>query len=267
MPTGNKLLDAEQAVAHVRDGDLLYLGGTVLDRKPVGLVQALIAAGRTALDIVTFAGSIDVDLLVAAGAARSVASAYVGLGPLGPAPHFTKSVKAGVVDDLEYSEWTLLGRLRAAAMGIPFLPTRAATGSDILAIHGFESVRDPYTGDPYVALAPLIPDVTLLHAWRASPSGHVQMAWPPQHLWDVDVVAARAARRVVVSVDKVVSEAVISAEPEYTRLFSFEVDVIVELPGGSWPTSSPPDHEEDLSVLADYYSSGGDPGVLARAAA
>jgi glutaconate CoA-transferase subunit A len=262
---GEKLVDLGQAADLVGDGDLVYLGGTVLDRKPVALVQAIVAAGRKDLRIATFAGSIDVDLLVAAGATRSVASAYVGLGPIGPAPRFTRAVKAGEVDDIEYSEWTMLGSLRAAAMGIPFLPTRGGTGSDILGIHDFESVGDPYTGETFVALAPLRPDVTLLHAWRASPSGHVQMAWPPQHLWDVDVVAARAADRVVVSVDEIVPETVIAAESQYTRLFAFEVDAVVEIPGGSWPTSSPPGHEEDLAALAEYRASGGDPRTLAAA--
>jgi hypothetical protein len=92
------------------------------------------------------------------------------------------------------------------------------------------------------------------------------MAWPPQHLWDVDIVAARAAHRVVVSVDEVVPESVIVAEPEHTRLFSFEIDAIVEIPSGSWPTSSPPGHEEDLAAVSEYSASGGDPRTLETAA-
>ncbi len=262
----NKLIDRVSAVAMVSDGDTVYLGGAVLDRKPVALVQAIIAAGRKDLRVVTFAGSIDVDLLVGADATRSVAATYVGLGPIGAAPRFVAGVKAGHFDDLEYSEWTLLGRLRAAAMGIPFMPTRAATGSDVLAIHRFETVEDPYTGDSYTALEALHPDVTLIHAWRASPSGHVQMAWPPQHLWDVDVVAARAAHRVIVSVDEVVPESVVAAEPHYTRLFAFEVDAVVEIPGGSWPTSSAPSYEKDLPALTEYSATGGDPRTLESAA-
>ena len=151
-------------------------------------------------------------------------------------------------------------------MGIPFLPTRAATGSDILGIHDFAEIEGPYDGATYIALPPLHPDVALLHAWRASESGHVQMVWPPQHLWDVDVMAAHAADRVIVSVDEVVSDDVISASPEHTRLFSFEVDGIVEQPGGSWPTSSPPAQEVDAAAIERYVGSGGDPAMLQRVA-
>jgi glutaconate CoA-transferase subunit A len=265
MTSDTKVVSLQDAADVVQDGNTVYLGGTVLDRKPVALVRAIVAAGRRDLDIVTFAGSIDVDLLVGAGAARSVAAAYVGLGPSGSAPQFTAAVKAGSIEDLEYSEWLLLGRLRAAAMGIPFLPTRGGAGSDILDLHGFEQIVDPYTGDSYTALAPLRPDVTLLHAWRASAAGNVQLAWPPQHLWDVDVVAARAGNRVVVEVDEIVPESVITDAPEHTRLFGFEVDAVVEVPGGSWPTSSPPLYEEDATALAGYAESGGDARSLETA--
>ena len=262
MASNLKLVDTSRAAGTVHDGDTVYFGGTVLDRKPMELTRALIEAGRRDLDVVTFAGSLEIELLVAAGCVRSVAAAYVGLGRFGPAPRFVAGVKAGAFDDLEYSEWSLLGRLRAASMGIPFLPTRAGTGSETLAIHDFASVADPYSGDAYVALPPLQPDITVLHAWRASPSGHVQIAFPPQHLWDIDVLAARAADRVIVGVDQIVSEEAIASNPEHTRLFGFEVDMVVELPGGSWPTSSPPEHDLDEGAIGAYVSSGGKSGIL-----
>ncbi len=262
MASNLKLVDVSRAAETVNDGDTVYFGGTVLDRKPMELTRALIRAGKRDLDVVTFAGSLEIELLVAAGSVRSVAAAYIGLGRFGPAPRFVAGVKAGVFDDLEYSEWSLLGRLRAASMGIPFLPTRAGTGSETLAIHNFASVADPYSGDNYVALPPLQPDITVLHAWRASPSGHVQIAFPPQHLWDIDVLAARAADRVIVGVDQIVSEEEIASIPEHTRLFGFEVDMVVELPGGSWPTSSPPEHDVDEGAIGAYVSSGGDAGTL-----
>ncbi len=262
MAPNPKVVDASRAADTVHDGETVYFGGTVLDRKPMELTRALIGAGRRDLDVVTFAGSLEIELLVAAGSVRSVAAAYVGLGRFGPAPRYVAGVKAGRFDDLEYSEWSLLGRLRAASMGIPFLPTRAGTGSETLAIHDFASVADPYSGDTYVALPPLQPDIALLHAWRASPSGHVQMASPPQHLWDVDVLAARAADRVIVGVDQIVSEEAIASTPEHTRIFGFEVDMVVELPRGSWPTSSPPQHDVDEGAIGTYVSSGGEPGTL-----
>ena len=68
-----KLVDVSRAADTVQDGDTVYFGGTVLDRKPMELTRALIRAGRRDLEVVTFAGSLEIELLVAAGSVRSVA--------------------------------------------------------------------------------------------------------------------------------------------------------------------------------------------------
>jgi len=261
------LADLDTIAGGVASGSCVYLGGAVLRRKPLAFVRALVAAGVRDLDVVTFTGSLDVELLLAGDAVRSISSAYVGLGSVGFAPRFSAAARAGTVRDVEHTEWTLLGRLRAAAMGVPFLPTRAGAGSEVVDALGFERVRDPYSGASYLALPPLRPDVAVLHAWRASPAGDVQLPWPPEHLWDVDVLAARAAERVVVTVEEVVPEATVAAAPELTRLFGFEVDAVVETPGGAWPTASPPVHDTDEAAVAAYAASGGDLDALQRTAA
>lgn len=253
-------LDA--ALAAIPDGTVVYLGGAVLNRRPVALCRALAAAGRRDLEVVTFAGSIDVDLLIEAGCVTTVRSAYVGMGRVGFAPNFVKAVKAGTIEDVEYSEWTMLQGIRAAADGLPFLPTRAGGDSDVVAALNYESVVDPYTGASYLAVPPLRPDVAVIHAWRASPTGDVQFGWPPEHLWDVDVLAARAARFVIVTVDEIVSPAEIAQRSELTRLFGFEVDLLVHLPGGAWPSACPPLTGEDHHAVQAYVRSGGDPQTL-----
>ncbi len=250
----------------VPDGSSVYLGGSAVDRKPVALVLQLIEQGKRDLDLIAFTGSIDVDLLVGAGCVRSVAAAYVGIGPHGRAPRFTAAVVGGTIEDLEYSEWSLLGRLRAASMGIPFLPTRAGEGSETVGNLGFASVRDPYEGVDYLALPPLHPDVALLHAWRASETGTVQLPAPRQHLWDVDILAAHAARTVVVSVEEIVPEATVRSEPDLTVLHSFEIDAVLPFPKGSWPTSAPPSIEADHEALARYVLTGGDTATLTGSA-
>ena len=129
----------------------------------------------------------------------------------------------------------LVGGLRAAVMGVPFLPTRAALGSDLVAERGFRTVRDPYGGDELLAVPAIHPDVAFVHAWRADEEGNVQFPWPPDHLADVDVLVARAARTTIVSVEEIVPAEVVAAEPERTKLFGFEIDLLVEAPGGARP--------------------------------
>lgn len=256
----------DEAVAAIADGTVLYLGGAVLNRRPVAVCRALAAAGRRNLEVIAFAGSVDVDVLVEAGCAATVRSCYVGMGRSGFAPNFSRAVKSGTIEDVEYSEWTMVQGIRAAADGLPFLPTRAGEGSEVVAALGMKQVVDPYTGQSFLAVPPLRPDVTVIHAWRASPDGDVQFGWPPEHLWDVDILAARAARFVIVTVDEIVSGAEIAARSELTRLFGFEVDLLVHLPGGAWPTACPPVADEDHSAVEAYVRSGGDPAKLSVAA-
>jgi glutaconate CoA-transferase subunit A len=233
----------------VHDGDTVAFSGAILRGKPVAAARALAEAGRKDLDLVTFTGALEVELLLAAGALRSVTSSYVGLGPHGPARAFAAAVADGTIDDRELSEWMLVGGLRAATMGIPFLPTRAALGSQLVEERGFRTVADPYTGDELLAVPAIRPDVGFVHAWRADADGNVQLPWPPDHLADVDVLVARASRVTVVSVEEIVAAEVVAAEPERTKLFGFEVDLLVEAPGGARPGSLPPLYHDDAEWI------------------
>jgi glutaconate CoA-transferase subunit A len=230
----------EQAVGLIRDGDTVAVGGAVLSRKPMAAIRALARMGRRDLDLVTFAGSLEVEELLAAGALRSVRSSYVGLGAHGSAPRFTAAASSGEVEDREESEWMLLGRLRAAASGMAFIATRAGMESDLVGSAGLREVTDPYTGEQLLAVPALHPDVAIIHAWRADPAGNVQMPWPPDHLADVDLLIARAARQVIVTVESVVDPAEIVASARDTVLCAFEIDAVAPAPRGAAPTAMPP---------------------------
>jgi glutaconate CoA-transferase subunit A len=239
------IVELEQAVAHVRDGDRVGVGGAVLSRKPMAAVRALAATGRRDLELVTFAGSLEVEELLAAGALSAVRSSYVGLGAHGPAPLFAASVASGAVADLEESEWMLLGGLRAAAAGMPFLPTRAGLGSDLVSARGLREVVDPYTGIAALAVPALGLDVAILHAWRADTAGHIQTPWPPDHLADVDLLLARSARTVIVTVEELVDVEQIVSSARDTVLYPFEINAVVLAPAGAAPTAYPPLYPAD----------------------
>ena len=253
----------QDAAALVEDGATVAFSGAVLRGKPVAAARALAEAGRKNLDLVTFTGSLEVELLLAAGALRSVTSSYVGLGAHGPARGFAAAVADAVVDDRELSEWMLVGGLRAATMGVPFLPTRAALGSQLVAERGFRTVADPYTGDELLAVPAIRPDVGFVHAWRADAGGNVQLPWPPDHLADVDLLVARSSRVTVVSVEEIVAAELVAAEPERTKLFGFEVDLLVEAPGGGRPGSLPPLYHDDAGWIREHRDAIGD-SVLAE---
>lgn len=242
----------DEAIALVDDGSTVGFSGAVLRGKPVAAARALALGGKRELELVSFTGSLEVELLLAAGALRKVVSSYVGLGAHGLARGFSAAVADSRVEDCELSEWMLVGGLRAAAMGLSFLPTRAALGSELVTARDFRTVHDPYTGEELLAVPAIRPDVAFVHAWRADEEGNVQLPWPPDHLADVDVLLARAARTTVVSVEEIVPADVIAAEPERTKLFGFEVDLLVEAPGGARPGALPPLYGEDGGWIAEH---------------
>lgn len=240
----------EDALGLVRNGDTIGIGGAVLSRKPMAAVRALAASGRRDLELVTFAGSLEVELLVHAGAVRAVRSSYVGLGSHGAAAGFAAAVASGAVEDLEESEWMLLGRLRAAAAGVPFIVTRAGIGSDLVRARGLREVVDPYTDERLLAIPALHPDVAILHAWRSDRAGNIQTSWPPDHLADVDLLLARAARRVIVTVERIVDGDEVVATARDTVLYPFEIDAVVVAEHGATPTALPPFYGVDAGALA-----------------
>lgn len=245
------IVSLDDAIALVRDGDTIAVGGAVLSRKPMAAVQALCDSGRRDLELVTFAGSLEVERLLAAGALRAVRSSYVGLGSHGSARRFTAAVAAGEIEDLEESEWMLLGRLRAAAAGMPFIVTRAGMGSDLVSARGLREISDPYSQERLLAIPALHPDVALVHAWRSDPRGNIQMSWPPDHLADVDLLMARAARRVIVTVEQLVGHDEVIASARDTVLYPFEVDAVVVTERGAIPTALPPFYGFDAAAVAE----------------
>jgi glutaconate CoA-transferase, subunit A len=242
------------AMAGLAPGSVVAVGGSPLARKPLAAVRALAASGARELELLTFTGSLDVEILLAAGCLRAVRSSHVSRGEAGRCAVFERAVDAGAIEDLEESEWMLLGRLRAAAAGLPFLPSRAALGSELVAARGLREVTDPYSGVDYLAIPALAPDLALIHGWRADAAGNLQMPWPPEHLADVDVLMARAAKRVVVTVERIVPVAQIAADAQHTVLFGFEVDAVIEVPGGAAPTGSAPDYGADLPAVRAFVS-------------
>src|SRR5882672_7665372 len=162
----DKLVELDQAAAAVTDGAIVALGGGLSARLPMALVREMIRQQRRGLHVVGSAHGIDVDLLVAGGALAVCEESYVGFEQdLGLAPAFRRAAETGTIEVRESCCVTVLAQLRAAEMGLPFLPVRGVKGTDIGRLHGeYGVVECPFTGEKLVAVPPLGPDVALLHA-------------------------------------------------------------------------------------------------------
>ena len=241
-----KLIGLDEAAALVPDGARLGIGGVLLRRKPIALLEALAAAGTHDLRIYSFLASLDVELLVRSGSVAEVHSGYVGFEQLGFAPAYSDALSDGRVLAFEYSEFLFVAGLRASLAGLPFLPTRGARGSDLVAELGIAEVTCPYSGDVLLAAPALRPDVCMLHAEAADEHGNVLAPTARDFLFDADQTLARASERVVVSVERIVPTDELRGR---TLLHAFEVDAVVEARRGAWPTGLPGVYGADLEAV------------------
>lgn len=248
QPQRDKVVSLTAAIAEVRDGAMIALGGGLSARLPMAAVRELIRQGKRDLHLVGSAHSIDVDLLVAAGAVRRCEESYVGFEQdLGLAPAYRRAAESGAIEVAESCCVTILAQLRATEMGLPFLPVRGVRGSDIARLHPeYREVVCPFTGEVLVAVPALRPDVALLHAPLGDRYGNLHLEQP----YVLDERFAAASKRVVATLERLAStEEVVAAG---VTIAAHMVAAVVEAPFGAHPTSCYPDYAYDRQHLATY---------------
>jgi len=248
QPPGDKRASLAEAVSLVSDGAMVARGGGLCARLPMAMVRELIRQGRRGLHLIGSAHSIDVDLLVATGAVRRCEESYVGFEQdLGLAPGYRRAAEAGTIEVAESCCATILAQLRAAEMGLPFLPVRGVRGSDIRRLHPeYAEITCPFTGEILVAVPALRPDVALLHAPAGDRYGNLHLEQP----YVLDERFASASRLVVATVDELVSteEVVRSGVTIPAHL----VAAVAEVPYGAHPSSCYPRYAYDRGHLREY---------------
>src|SRR5580704_14159749 len=128
-----KVVSLEEAASFVRDGDSVGIGGSTMSRTPMGMIWALIRAGKKRLTCSRCIVSSDGDLLYGSEASAHIITSWFSQGILWGVSkvmrHYTETGRA------RYDEWSHMAmgmRFRAGAMGVPFMPMRSMLGSDVL---------------------------------------------------------------------------------------------------------------------------------------
>jgi glutaconate CoA-transferase subunit A len=248
----DKRTTAAEAVSELRDGMTLGLGGWGSRRKPMSLVRELLRSPVKDLTVVTYGGP-DVGLLCAAGKLRRLVYGFVSLDSIPLEPHFRKARQAGAFEARELDEGMLQWGLYAAALRLPFLPTRAGLGSDVMAINPeLRLVRSPYEdGEELVAVPALPLDVAFVHMNRADARGNAQFLGPDLYFDDLYCMAAK--RRFVSCEELVETSDLAKAGSFHTlRIQRHMVDGVIEAPGGAHFTECPPDYGRDEAFQREY---------------
>lgn len=249
----SKLVDLATAAALIPSGSSLSIGGSIIRRSPVALVRELIRTGKSGFTVLAYPAGFTTDLLAGAGAVDRVEAVYEGLFQFGFAHNFRRGVEQGRIDIRDFSEVAMAARFRAAASGVPFLPTDAMLGTG-MAAHNPEQVKEitcPFTGRLLHAVEPALSDFTLLHGYTADEYGNVQFP-VARDADDLDPVMAKAAQRLIVTVEKIVPHSEITKNPNLTYIPHTWVEAVVEVPFGAHPLSCDGYYDEDETHMREY---------------
>ena len=218
----------------------------------MSLVREILRSELRDLTIVSYGGP-DVGLLCASGRVKKVIYGFVSLDSIPLEPHFRIARQQASVEAVEFDEGMLQWGLYAAAIRLPFLPTRAGLGSDVLRINpDLELVRSPYDdGEELVAMPAIQLDAALIHMNRADAAGNGQYLGPDLYF---DDLFCMAAERRFMSCEKIVpTESLLDEGSVHTlRINRMLVDAVIEAPLGAHFTECPPDYGRDEEFQREY---------------
>ena len=226
----DKRMTPAEIVGQLSDGMTLGIGGWGPRRKPMALVREILRSDLKDLTVVAYGGA-DVGMLCAAGKVKKLVFAFVSLDAIPLEPWFRKAREAGQIEVLELDEGMFQWGLKAAAFGLPFLPTRVGLGTDLAELGGLKTVQSPYAdGEVLIAMPALKLDAALLHVNRSDWRGNIHAFGPDVYY---DEWFARAAAKTYVSCEELVDrmEDHYPAEAQANIVERAFISGVTEIPG------------------------------------
>jgi glutaconate CoA-transferase subunit A len=254
MGAASKLVQMEEAIArHVPSGSMVLMGAQLEQMIPFSAGHEIIRQGRRDLTLVGPISDILFDQMIGAGCVSRVMAAWVGNVSAGVGYCLRRAAEQGVprrIEMVDYSNFTVALALHAGALGVPFMPTYSTMGSDLLKKNGnLREFPSPVNEEKLVAVRALRPDVAIVQVQRADEQGNA-------HLWGslgVAVDGARAARKVIVVAEEIVSPEVIASDPNRTLIPGFLVAAVVAEPWGAHPSPMQGYYGRDHAFFHQYH--------------
>jgi glutaconate CoA-transferase subunit A len=262
-----KLIALKDAAALVPDGATLSIGGFTTQRHPMAFVYEIIRLKRRDLYLFGHSPGGDWDILIGAGCVKRVELAYEAdeaFNTVGP--RWRRAVEKGEIEWEDYSNFSMVARFTAGAMGIPFMPVRSLLGSDLVRksaltpgqraadartaskkVHVMESPFDP--SDRVVLVPAIRTEFAVLHVQKATPAGTVRIEGQSY----ADIQQALAAETVIVTAEEIVEEDELRQTPELNAIPFFAVKHVCHVPFGAHPYAVYNCYDYDPVQLKEYH--------------
>lgn len=216
----------------------------MLGRAPMALTFALLRAGRRDLRVLSLPNPLPAEVLVAAGAVVRVELLFGAItlaNRVRAMPALKRAIEDGRLAWVEHDGYRVVQRLRAAGMGLPFIPAPDADVSELSTMEPPVYAVDPFTGARVPVERAFHPDVALVHAHAADDAGNLYLEDPT-----TDLLMIAAAHRVIASAEVRVRKLARVTVP------AFQVERVCEVQGGAWPTGCVGCYPHDEAALLDY---------------
>ncbi len=256
----SKLMTMRQAIAElVPDGSSVALGLQMEQMIPFAAGHEIIRQKKRELRLIGPISDILFDQMIGAGCVKDVVAAWVGNVMMGSAYNFrhaTEVENPGTPGEklrvFNMTNFSIALALQAGALGVPFLPTRTAMGSDVpKGNHFFYQIISPFEPkETLLAVRAIVPDVTIVHLQRADKHGN-------SHCWanfGVMIEGVRAAKKVIVCAEEIVDDEVIASDPNRTVIPGFLVSAVVECPLGAHPSPVQGYYKRDDAFFQQYHA-------------
>ncbi len=256
----DKLMTVGEAVSKfVKDWDYLAIGGFGTNRIPTAVLHEILRQGKRELGLSGHTATHDFQIMAAGGVLNRVDVAYVvGLEARGLSRVARNLFEEAKIEVCEWTNAALAWRYRAAAMGVPFIPARVMFGTDTFKYSAAKEMICPFTGKKLLALPALYPDVAIIHVHRSDKHGNAQIDGITVSDFDV----ARAARKVILSAERIIENDEIRKEPSKTLIPYYCVDAVCHVPYGSFPGNMPYEYFSDEDHLKEWLSADGHASTL-----
>jgi len=256
----SKQMTMRQAITElVPDGSSVAMGLQLEQMIPFAAGHEIIRQKKRELRLIGPISDILFDQLIGAGCVKDVVAAWVGNVMMGSAYNFrhaTEVENPGTPGEklkvFNMTNFTIALGLQAGAMGVPFLPTRTAMGSDVpKGNHFFYQIISPFQPkETLLAVRAIVPDVTIVHVQRADAEGNA-------HCWGnfgVMLEAVRAAKKVILCAEEIVPEEIIASDPNRTVIPGFLVSAVVESRYGAHPSPVQGCYKRDDAFFQQYHA-------------
>lgn len=243
-----KIMSEHEAVKRfIHEGD--YIGTELYGfvRCPMSIAREIVRQKIGHLQVAG-QGIMEVDILIAAGLVDKIDLTYLGYEVYGLSNVLRRAAQSGKLKINEWSNAALAWRLKAAALGVPFLPVRVMLGTDTFRYSAAKVVKCPFTGEKVLLLPATMLDAGIIHVHRADQYGNCQLDGIAGFAFEL----ARASRRLIISAEEIIPTEEIRKYPERTLIPWYLVDAVVEAPFGSHPGEMPYYYWRDEEHLSWY---------------